>query len=324
MMSPENKDLYEATCLTCNVSKSYFTAQGVNFFKTSHEGHEVKISGPDDKEPAEAVKEPPRVEAPPARVAIEQPKREQPVFQARASEPIRLGNLVVDVVEEDQGRAVMVYGIAGGRERFTKEFAISKVDELNSFLESGMYVDAPTGTTYTWSPDKIDLSIDVARIIESPAAAEPGVSQRVPAGTSQKRDPTVAKPAPKQEQKLVVPRKDEPQAPTEEMLLGKLSYIQPGEKYAEESVRVSKVLRKFRWNTEPPYVIGALFDDLVSVQSQSGMIKSSVIAAMGKIGYTFVAVEAPSAVVTAWFKKNDGEQADPVEEPLEFSAQQGA
>ena len=88
------------------------------------------------------------------------------------------------------------------------------------------------------------------------------------------------------------------------VLLGKRSYVQEGDEYKRESVRISKVLRKFRWNTEPPYVLGAVFDDLICVQSQTGMIESLLIEQVKKLGYTFVAVEAPGGIVGAWFRKD--------------------
>ena len=46
MMTTENSDLYEVTCVDCNTTKSYFTAQGVSYFKLNHEGHKFKVKTP--------------------------------------------------------------------------------------------------------------------------------------------------------------------------------------------------------------------------------------------------------------------------------------
>jgi hypothetical protein len=336
MMSEEKSDLFEATCLDCNTTKSYFTAQGVGYFKLNHEGHRVRVREPGSEgkedgkrearpEPA-AVKEEPLVADEPAVVKAEPARKAvAPSHAGRAAEtptargPVRLGNLVVDVVDEGKGQAVKVFGVAGGMERFTREFRIDEVDQLNAFLESGEFEDGASGAAYTWSPDKIDISMDVVKVLEepkpAPAAREPQVEveQEAPAEAGA---PGTA-PAPPQVVRTAEELPD--QAQPEEVLLGKLSYIQPGDGYREESARVSKVLRKYRWNTEPPYVIGAMFDELMSIQSQTGMIKASAIEAVSKLGYDFVAIEAPAGVVTAWFRKKSDAQAGQGDEPLEFT-----
>ena len=334
MMTTENADLFEVTCEDCGTTKSYFTAQGVGYFKLNHEGHRVKVREPTQEEgPAqEEQAEPPRVvetvEEPVPEVFEEhfaaaeaplpepEPEPEQVGYSAPArtlaEDRVRLGNLVVDVVDEGSGRSVKVFGIANGRERFTKAFEVNKIDELNGFLESGVYYDGASELTYTWTPDKVDLSMDVVKIIdEAPAQAE--VQQAAPEPIQAQAQESQSQAVPK----MLVPARGEAQTLPEGVLLGKRGYIQEGDAYAQESIRVSKALRKFRWNTEPPYVIGAMFDDLMCVQAQTGMIKSSLIEEVKKLGYTFVAIEAPGGTVTAWFKKNgpEGEQ-----EVLEFHA----
>lgn len=344
MMSSENSDLYEVTCLDCNTTKSYFTAQGVGYFKLNHEGHKLRVREPQagadehQAEQAAAVEVPRSVEeaqkeaAEPEGFEAESDAQEPagpaetslgaPVSQVMAEERVRLGSLVVDAVDEENGRAVKVYGIAGGQERFSVAFKMSGLAELNEFLESGSHVDGATHTTYVWTPDKVDLSMDVARMIEGDPVTEP-TAEVAPAAEAE------SEPVP--EQKTEVALGPEPQeaasseiepssSHSDEVLLGKLSYVQPGEGYRLESVRISRVLRKFRWNTEPPYVVGAMFDNLMSVQSQTGMIKASVIEAVAALGYTFVAIEAPAGAVTAWFRKNTDAEADPDDDAPEMSA----
>ncbi|HKT21989.1 MAG TPA: hypothetical protein VJR06_05190, partial [Nitrososphaerales archaeon] len=185
MMTEENSDLFEATCLDCNTTKSYFTAQGVGYFKMNHEGHRVRVKEPGGEakevkpevkvEPAAVVAEPavreevPEVvKAEPVMKVVPQVRPRRAVVAPVAESPVRLGNLVVDVVDEEKGRAVKVFGVAGGMERFTREFKIEQVDELNAFLESGSFADEATRATYTWSPDKIDISMDVVKVLEEP------------------------------------------------------------------------------------------------------------------------------------------------------------
>ena len=87
------------------------------------------------------------------------------------------------------------------------------------------------------------------------------------------------------------------------LLLSKFSFLKEGESYRTEAIRVSNVLRTFRWKVQPPYVIGALFDDNLSIQSSTGVVSREVIMGIEQLGYYFVAVESPKGVMTAWFKK---------------------
>ena len=153
---------------------------------------------------------------------------------------------------------------------------------------------------------------------EKAPEAAPMVSEPVPAA-----EPEPAQAAPEPVAVVVAPVavptvvKASAARRTEDLLLGKLSYLEEGEEFRAEALRVSKALRKYRWNTEPPYVIGAMFDDLISIQSQTGMIKAEAIEGIRALGYSFVAIEAPAGVVTAWFRK-DGDQGEKADEPLEL------
>ncbi len=90
---------------------------------------------------------------------------------------------------------------------------------------------------------------------------------------------------------------------TPSLLLSNFSFLKEGENYRTEAIRVSNVLRTFRWKVQPPYVIGALFDDNLSIQSSTGVVSREVIMGIEQLGYYFVAAESPKGVMTAWFKK---------------------
>ena len=87
------------------------------------------------------------------------------------------------------------------------------------------------------------------------------------------------------------------------LLLGKFSFVKEGENYNAEAKRISNVLKAFRWKVEPPYVIGALFDDNLSIQSNTGVVSREIIMGIEQLGYNFIAVESPKGVLAAWFKK---------------------
>jgi hypothetical protein len=87
------------------------------------------------------------------------------------------------------------------------------------------------------------------------------------------------------------------------VLLAKDAFIKEGEKYRQESVRISQSLKEFRWKIQPPYVISILFDDSLGIQSTTGTISRELLSKVENLGYQFVAVEAPEGVPTAWFRK---------------------
>lgn len=89
------------------------------------------------------------------------------------------------------------------------------------------------------------------------------------------------------------------------ILLSKFSFVKEGEKYARESIRVSQALSEFRWKIEPPYVISALFDENLGIESNTGSIGRDLLSKVEEIGYRFVAMESPKGVPTAWFRKEN-------------------
>jgi hypothetical protein len=308
MLSSEDAELYEVTCVDCNSTKSYFTAQGVNFFKANHEGHKIRVKEPGPQKEAKAEVAPPLHKHVERSMEVQVPETVQEPVQATPKKqsgdgPTRLGSLVVDVVDEEKGRAIKVYGIAGGIERFVKSFSVSHLADLNYFLESGRIVDRETKTTYVWSPDKVDISPDVARMLdEGPAEVRSVEPQRGEVDAlNTAPEPMAPEPVAPVSEVMVAPVISAP--PQAEILQGERSHIQSGEEHQLESRRVSQALKRFRWKQEAPYVVGAVFDDLLSVQSQNGTMMSAVIDAVAELGYTFLAVEAPNGCVTAWFKK---------------------
>lgn len=89
------------------------------------------------------------------------------------------------------------------------------------------------------------------------------------------------------------------------ILLSKFSFVKEGEKYARESIRVSQALSEFRWKIEPPYVISALFDENLGIESNTGSIGRDLLSKIEELGYRFVAMESPKGIPTAWFRKEN-------------------
>ena len=135
----------------------------------------------------------------------------------------------------------------------------------------------------------------------------------LPRETESKTQQLLAKPASPEEESsqkvsvVHVRALQEESVPEEEpcVLLSKFSFVKEGERYARESIRVSQALMELRWKIEPPYVISALFDDNLGIESNTGSLGRELLSKMEEIGYRFVAMEAPKGVPTAWFKKGN-------------------
>lgn len=341
MSEPADSGYYQVTCEDCNAMKTYYTHQGVSFFKFHHEGHNVKVTrGPKQEAP------PVGAVAPEAE-ALAETTNEAPV--AAPSDPtpeaaplkreVNLKSLVVDLVNEGSHHTFKIFGVAEGKEEFSRSFDATDAQDAKNFVESGVTVDDRTGMSFKWQPSSIDVSGEARAVllnmdqppelgpaveeveqqgseggvvqeqmIDAPPAPTEPVAEAVP-------EPPKARPKRLKKSKAGMQSKAEKPMSTETLLTGRFSFIAEGTEYAEEASKVSKVLREFRWNIEPPYVIAALFDDILSVESQIGTMSAGVIEMVSELGYRFVAIEAPKGKLTAYFRKVKEGSAEPSASP---------
>lgn len=110
--------------------------------------------------------------------------------------------------------------------------------------------------------------------------------------------------APPEERRPVLLSEEEKREP---LLLARSSYVEDSEERRAEALKVSRALKEFRWNVEPPYVIGVMVDDNLSIETNIGVISSSVVKRVEELGYAFVAINVPQKSPIAWFKKSGGE-----------------
>jgi hypothetical protein len=97
-----------------------------------------------------------------------------------------------------------------------------------------------------------------------------------------------------------------PSAETNEddyLLVSKSWYIQGGKGNRKEAVRVSKVLKAFRWKVEPIYTIGVILDDMLSIETSRAQISGTLIKRVEGAGYRLTAVAIDQGKPIAWFKK---------------------
>ena len=116
--------------------------------------------------------------------------------------------------------------------------------------------------------------------------------QATQSAETQLKEPIAAAPSPLSEEDL-----------NEPLLLARSSYIGGSAEKRIDALRVSRALKEFKWNVEPPYVIGIMVDDNLSVETNIGVISDSMVERVEKLGYKFVAVNVPQGSPVAWFKR---------------------
>jgi len=88
------------------------------------------------------------------------------------------------------------------------------------------------------------------------------------------------------------------------LLVSRSWYIEKGPKNMREAVRISRLLRPFRWRIEPAYTIGVMVDDILSVETANGEIGADMTKEIEGAGYEFSRVSVENGKPVAWFKKD--------------------
>ena len=127
------------------------------------------------------------------------------------------------------------------------------------------------------------------------------VKEEAPAPLPQVVQPAEVQPKEPVEEASTLPTEKDLKEP---LLLARSSYIEESDEKRRDALKVSRALKEFRWNVEPPYVIGVMIDDNLSVETNIGVISSSMVEKVEKLGYKFVAINAPQGSPVAWFKKD--------------------
>ncbi len=304
------------SCLTDKVTQKFYTELGVANFRLNHMGHNVKDGPLNQAEPTL----PAAVEQ--GEVAPQGPVEGQltPVLEELS---IPISGLTVDVVFPNDDKTP-IFRVLGFKDDGTKAFLLNvqpeKSEQLKSLLEKRQFVDKKTGQKirYAWTQHVVEMSgaakealwprqPEETRRPEETRQPEMPMAEKEPEEVAQppatevvveaSTPPVVREQTPEAPRNPPTARKDEP------LLLAKSSYIQEGEENRKEAIRISKVLRAFRWNIEPAYVIGVVFDGNVSIESNMGVISGTLVKKIESLGYYLVAVNVNKERPIAWFKK---------------------
>lgn len=176
-----------------------------------------------------------------------------------------------------------------------------------------------------FGPPRVDEAVPAIEEPPMPAHADEEASPPpAPEPAEATAPPPLEKtPSAKRSKKKAQPVAEEPprvpEAKDEYLLVSKSWYVQGGNQNRQEAVRVSKVLKEFRWKVEPVYTIGVMLDDLLSIETSKNEITRPLIERIEGAGYRLTAVVVEQGKPVAWFKRN---QEDPPRvEHAEESAQ---
>jgi len=133
----------------------------------------------------------------------------------------------------------------------------------------------------------------------APVAPVAPLPQAIQSAETQLKEPISAAPSLLSEKDLEEP-----------LLLARSSYIGESHEKRIDALRVSRALKEFKWNVEPPYVIGIMVDDNLSVETNIGVISNSMVERVEKLGYKFVAVNVPQGSPVAWFRREARESLE--------------
>jgi hypothetical protein len=296
-------------CKTCGVSDSFYSNLSVEQFKLKHAGHEV-VGGA----------------APGAPLSPQEKKAapKEPTLQPKTG---TLVSKVVVSLEPSTTPGQPVIGIRGfgedGKAAFGALMPFDEVDRAKEILAKGEFDDYVTGRHYVWREDVVEQEPDAKEALSLPStepadaatvAPEPVAESAVPAAAPAAAAETVEPPAPaparasSKAMQLVVPQAEEDD--DEGLLVSKSWYIQGAQGDREEAVRVSKVLRAFRWRVEPVYTIGVMLDDMLSIETSRNQISRALIERVEAAGYRLSAVTIELGRPVAWFRRREAVQGD--------------
>jgi len=157
----------------------------------------------------------------------------------------------------------------------------------------------------------------VVAIEELEAPAPPPAPKVAKETKEAKREPQPATPTPR---RPIAPAKVEERKPAQAapaaalvkpveekegdyLLVSKSWYIQGGAANKNEAIRISKVLKAFRWRVEPVYTIGVILDDMLSIETSRTQVSRTLIQRVEAAGYRLTAVTAEQGKPVAWFKR---------------------
>jgi len=170
---------------------------------------------------------------------------------------------------------------------------------------------APTGDERVFPP--LSAPPAPAEELEAPAPrARRRPSRERPPKDEQAEPSAPLQPPPKPEEKIEEKKPLEttsvkaaapPAGEDDYLLVSKSWYIQGGERNKKEAVRISKVLKAFRWKVEPVYTIGVILDDILSIETSRNQITRTLITRVESSGYRLTAVTDDQGKPVAWFRK---------------------
>jgi hypothetical protein len=187
-------------------------------------------------------------------------------------------------------------------ESTTEEIPVEKrvVKQVEKPVEAKQQVEVKRPVEVKPVPEKKPREVPQPAQVAPVLVTPPVVAERITEGPPEK----IAEKPTETSAPALPPKKEQKQAEEEgPLLLAKSSYLQDGEEVRKEAVLVSKMLREFRWNVEPAYMIGVMLDGNLSIETNTGVISRTLIKRIENLGYSLIAINVSRERPTAWFKR---------------------
>ncbi len=335
-------------CKTCGVSDSFYSSMSIKRFRLDHLGHEVtEVEG--EAPAAWPPTEPPNVRQNGGKVRLLKvlvelvtlPAYAAPVFTITGvREDLKSAFVQVvspsqrDQVREtlekgkylDSGSSDTVYVWEPKSISFSKDanmamsfgppsWAGSNPSEVSPATEEPFRTDgsstseevheiqtpAPGGEQSAMAANEVVTSGSLRPDSERSVTPRPVSTAATTTGSGEKEEGEV-------------PRSDGPyEAKVEDdnyLLVSKSGYIEAGAENMSEAVRISRLLRPFRWRVEPAYTIGVIVDDILSLETANGEIGGDVTKQIEGAGYRLSRVSVEKGKPVAWFKREQASEPD--------------
>jgi hypothetical protein len=279
-------------CKTCGITDSFYSDLSVQAFKVKHSGHDVQGGEmPLPRQRQKGVPEP---------------------VPGRVEEPdvAKVSRVVVDLVHDPSSPHPMLR-VRGYLDGVDEAFSFSSEEpsKVREIVTKGNFVDrSGSGKLFIWEEYAVDYedgTRDQLEVIpeasEEASEAKPLVVMEEPAErliTIQEERQQPATPAPSSAK--------EGEEEEDVLLVSRSWYVQGGTRNREEALRVSQVLKGFRWKVEPIYTIGVVVDDLLSIETSRNEVSRELIMAVEAAGYRLSAITVEAGKLTAWFKRSMG------------------
>ncbi|MEM3267168.1 MAG: hypothetical protein QXR69_00585 [Conexivisphaerales archaeon] len=206
------------------------------------------------------------------------------VKQTREDKSATLEKLYVEMIPVDGNDValIQVTGISPSGIAFVVNFPRERIKDVAKLLSEQSYIRSEGGVVerFVWGKEAVEISNEVANLLGS---------------------------IPIQQEKKEI-REEVVRVKQDVEKTAEKAEVQPMTQDIKDTI--TKVLDSYRWNTQPPYRVGVIMNDILSIETSTGIISRGLIEKIERLGYTFTAINIQEGTPVAWFRKGKLETSD--------------